>query len=96
MNTHSNNAPKRGNMHGKHHPDKVLLGLHVSPEEKALAQITAGRLNMTVSELMMDGLRYNATMAGVMINGRIADEFKDEIVLQAALIRENKKERQSR
>lgn len=82
--------------HGKHAPDKVILGCFVTPEEKALALLVANRKGCDVSALMLDGLNYYATEQGIMENGKIKAEFELEIKAVAARIRANKKARQER
>lgn len=82
--------------HGGHNPDNVLLGLHVTPEQKAIAKLTATLDKCDVTTLMLRGLWARSSVRGITdINGNVTPEFKDEIEMLAHTVRANKKERQS-
>lgn len=85
-----------GSRHGKHHPDKVILGCFVTPEIKALAMLVAEKKGCEVSALVTDGINRSATDVGIMVNGRITDDYDLEIKAIAARIRANKKTRQQK
>ena len=57
---------KKNNRHGKHDPDKVQFGGMVSPEFKAIAQLTASKMKCTLMDLMQRGV-YNIAMGAGMI-----------------------------
>lgn len=61
---------------GKHKEGKTLFGAYVEPEIKALAELTSSQLGCTFTEIILNGLRYEATRAGVMKNGEIVEEFR--------------------
>ena len=80
MNTH-------GNRHGKHDPDKVQFGGMVSPEFKAIATLTARELNLfSLAEMMRKGIVDLATSAGIIRNGRIAPQYREEVSALADVI----------
>lgn len=85
-----------GSRSGKHHPDHVLLGIHTTPEIKALAGLVAERNGSNITDTMLDGLMLMAKLAGVVSDGKVLPQFKDDIILRAAQVRAAKKERQSR
>ena len=81
---------------GKHNPDNVLLGVHTTPEIKALAGLVAERNGSNITDTLLDGLMMMAERAGVVSGGKVLPQFKDEIILRAAQVRAAKKERQTR
>lgn len=81
---------------GKHNPDNVLLGVHTTPEIKALAGLVAERNGSNITDTLLDGLMVMAERAGVVSGGKVLQQFKDEIILRAAQVRAAKKERQTR
>lgn len=86
----------KGARHGGHDPDKVLLGLHVTPEWKAIAKLTANRMERDVSALMIDGLKGYAKACGILdSNYKVTPAWADEIEAVAAMIRAKKTERQN-
>lgn len=79
-------APK-DNRHGKHHPDKVQFGGMVSPEFKAIAQLTASKTKCSLMELMKRGV-YNLAMgAGIMRGDDVAPEYREAVAAMADIIR---------
>lgn len=81
---------------GKHNPDNVLLGIHATPEIKALAGLVAELNGSNITDTLLDGLMVMAERAGVVRGGKVLPQFKDEITLRAAQVRAAKKERQTR
>ena len=81
--------------HGKHDPDKVLLGGYVTPEFKALAQLIASMRKCNVHELLQEGVYTLATSMGVMKDGEIIPEFKEAITAMADIIRTNRNNRRN-
>jgi hypothetical protein len=80
MNTH-------GNRHGKHAPDKVQFGGMVSPEFKAIAQLTASKLQCSLMELMQKGVDNLATGAGILRNGEVTPQYREAVSALADIIR---------
>ena len=83
---------------GMHKEGKTLFGAYVEPEIKALAEMTSEKLGITFTDIIINGLRSEATRAGIMRNGSIVAECKDEYDLLVAMTREkilkgNKKSR---
>ena len=81
---------------GKHNPDNVLLGIHTTPEIKALAGLVADLLGSNITDTLLDGLYSMAERVGVMRGVKVLPQFKDEITLRAAQVRAAKKERQTK
>ena len=77
-----------GNRHGKRHPDKVQFGGLVSPEFKAIAMLTARELNLvSLTEMMSKGIADLATNAGIIRNGSVASQYREEVSALADVIR---------
>lgn len=51
---------------GKHKEGKTLLGAYVTPEFKALVIMTCDATNLSITELLMDGIRRRAMAAGII------------------------------
>ena len=79
--------PKQDNRHGKHHPDKVQFGGMVSPEFKAIAQLTANKLQCSLVELMQHGVDNLATGAGILKDGKVAPQYREAVKAMADIIR---------
>lgn len=87
---------RKGATHGGHDPDSVLLGLHVSPEWKAIAKLTAMMMDRDVTTLLLDGLRGSAKKCGILdANDKVAPEWQDEVEMLARVVRAKKAERQN-
>lgn len=80
-------AKTRQTRHGQHHPDKVQFGGMVTPEFKAVAQLTASMLQCTLMELMQKGVDNLATGAGILRDGKVTDKYKDAVSALAEIIR---------
>ena len=83
------------NRHGKHKPDKVLLGGYVTPEFKALAQLVASMKMCSVHELLQDGVYTIATSLGVMKNGVIMPAYRPAVEAMAEIIRTKRDEKRT-
>ena len=75
------------NRHGKHHEDKVQFGGMVTPEFKALAQLTASVSQCSMIELMIHGIYNIATGVGILKNGVVTPKYQDTIAALADIIR---------
>ena len=82
---------KIGNRHGKHHDDLVPFGGYITPELKAIAQVTANELKTNMMDLIRNGIAAEATRAGVMSNGIIKPEYKPIVDAYVDVYRSNKK-----
>lgn len=78
---------RQDNRHGKHHPDKVQFGGMVSPEFKAVAQLTASKLQCSLMELMQKGVDNLATGAGILRNGEVTPQYREAVAALADIIR---------
>mgnify|MGYP006873217173 CR=1 FL=1 len=83
------------NRHGKHKPDKVLLGGYVTPEFKALAQLVASMKMCSVHELLQEGVYTMATSIGVMKNGVIVPAYRPTVDAMAEIIRTKRDEKRA-
>ena len=77
----------KDNRHGKHHPDKVQFGGMVSPEFKAVAQLTASKLKCSLMELMQKGVDNFVTGAGILRNGEVTPQYREAVSALADIIR---------
>lgn len=63
---------------GKHKEGKTLLGAYVTPEFKALVIMTCDATNLSITELLMDGVRRRAMAAGIIdAQGRIKADRRE-------------------
>lgn len=60
---------------GKHKEMKTLFGAYVDPEVKALAVLTSDRLGISFTDIILNGLKSEATRAGIMFNDQIRPEY---------------------
>lgn len=67
---------KQDSRHGKHREDLVQIAGYVTPELKAIAQVTANELHTNMMDLIRDGITTQATRAGVMRNGEVVAKYK--------------------
>ncbi|MBQ3098810.1 MAG: hypothetical protein IJI54_05725 [Kiritimatiellae bacterium] len=51
---------------GKHKEGKTLLGAYVTPEFKALVIMTCDATGMSITDLLMDGVRRRAMSEGII------------------------------
>ena len=51
---------------GKHAPGKTLLGAYVTPEFKALVIMTCDATGLSITDLLMDGIRRRAIAEGII------------------------------
>lgn len=79
---------------GKHNPDNVLLGIHASPETKALAGLVASLRGETITDALLEGLHILAECVGVEKDGKVVPRWRDEIAARAQAVRSAKKSRQ--
>lgn len=82
---------------GKHKEGKTLLGAYVTPEFKALVIMTCDATGLSITDLLMDGIRRRAQSVGIIdAEGNIMPERKEayELVLEtvklAAMARSTK------
>ena len=70
---------------GKHKEGKTLLGAYVTPEFKALVIMTCDATGMSMTDLLMDGVRRRAMSEGIIdANGNIKPNRRDayDLVLE--------------
>lgn len=83
---------KGKNRHGVHDDDLVGFNVHITPELKALAQVTANESKTTMAEVMRRGFEDEAVRAGVMKNGEVLPKYKPIIKMYAEAYRLRNKE----
>lgn len=81
---------------GKHKEMKTLFGAYVEPEIKALAILTSDSLGISFTDIILNGLRSEATRAGIMKDGEILPEHRatfDAVleVVKASIIEKKRK-----
>lgn len=84
---------KDTNRHGKHSLDKVQFGGMVTPEFKAVAQLTASKTKCSLMELMQRGVENLATGAGILRNGEVTPEYREAVNALADIIRDTLQKR---
>ena len=70
---------------GKHQEGKTLLGAYVTPEFKALVIMTCDATGLSITDLLMDGIRRRAQSVGIIDGqGNIKPERQEayELVLE--------------
>ena len=83
----------RKSRQGRHKEEKTLLGAYVTPEIKALAVMTADRLGITLTDILLNGLKSEATRAGILINDNIAPELKTNFEAVVEMVKVSNAER---
>ena len=68
-----------GSRHGKHAPGAFRISLYLSAEEKAIAILTAERQGKTLTEILRNGIVYEATRSGIIVNGSVVEKFRARI-----------------
>ena len=72
---------KRTTRRGLHKEGKTLFGCYVDPEIKALAILTSERLRITFTDIIINGLKAEATRAGILVNGQVRAELRENFNL---------------
>lgn len=70
---------------GRHKEGKTLLGAYVTPEFKALVIMTCDATGLSITDLLMDGIRRRALSVGIIDKqGHIKPERQEafELVLE--------------
>lgn len=71
MKTKTTATTKAKNRHGVHHEDLVGFSGYITPQLKAIAQVTANERNTNMMDLVRDGIINQAFASGVVDkNGR--------------------------
>lgn len=79
---------------GKHNPDDVLIGLLDSPEVKAFSEFAAEADGYdNVSDWIRAFIFERGTVHGMMVDGKAVGEWRDKVIVRAAAIRQQKRER---
>lgn len=75
MKDRKNKTNPRRTRNGLHKEGKTLFGCYVDPEIKALAILTSEKLRITFTDIIINGLKAEATRAGILVNGQVRKEF---------------------
>lgn len=78
------NRPRKSRS-GVHKEGKTLFGCYVDPEVKALAIMTSEKLGITFTDIIINGLRAEATRAGILSQGEIRKDVRQRYELCVAL-----------
>ena len=81
---------------GKHKEGKTLLGAYVTPEFKALVIMTCDVTGLSITELLMDGIRRRALAEGIIdAKGNIKPNRREayELVLETVKLSAKAKRR---
>lgn len=63
--------------HGQHHEDLVGFSGYITPELKAIAQVTANELEITMMDLFRDGINKAARQVGILqADGKVSEKFR--------------------
>ena len=84
---------------GKHKEGKTLLGAYVTPEFKALVIMTCDATNLSMTDLLMDGIRRRAMSVGIIDEkGNIKPSRREayELVLETVKLAAQAKRRNRR
>lgn len=84
---------------GKHKEGKTLLGAYVSPEFKALVIMTCDASGLTMTELLMDGVRRRAITEGIIdTKGNIKANRREayDLVLETVKLAARAKKRRAK
>ena len=84
---------------GKHKEGKTLLGAYVSPEFKALVIMTCDASGLTMTELLMDGVRRRARTAGIIdMKGNIKANRREayDLILETVKLAARAKKRRTK
>lgn len=82
----------RKSKHGVHDEGLVSFSGRVTPELMALVKVTCLQRGCNGMELLRMGVNTEATRAGILVNGEIAEEFKAAYELQLEIIKSKRKE----
>ena len=70
-------AMKTKSRHGQHHEDLVGFSGYITPELKAIAQVTANELEMTMMDLFRDGINKAARQVGILqADGNVSEKYR--------------------
>ena len=73
---------------GKHKEGKTLLGAYVTPEFKTLVIMTCDATGMSITDLLMDGVRRRAMSEGIIdAKGNIAPSRQEAYTLILETVR---------
>ena len=81
---------EKRNRHGQHHEDLVGFSGYITPELKAIAQVTANELEITMMSLFRNSIINEATRMGIVKNGQVVDKYKSTINAYVELYRAKK------
>lgn len=87
------------NRSGKHKEGKTLLGAYVTPEFKALVIMTCDATGLSITDLLMDGIRRRAQSVGIIDDqGNIKPNRREayELVLETVKLSTKAKTRSAK
>jgi len=77
--------------HGKHKPGDVRMGVYVEPFRKAVALYLADLADMSMTDIIWEGIETVAKAKGVLLpNGEVAPEHRANIELSIVIAKASK------
>jgi len=68
---------KKKSRHGQHHEDLVGFSGYITPELKAIAQVSANELQKTMMDLFRDGINKAAQQVGILrADGTVTEKYR--------------------
>lgn len=76
---------------GKHKAGNVRMGLYVEPFRKAVAVYLADIMNMSMTDIIWNGIQTVAIQKGVLLpNGEVAPDHRANIEVALAVVKTSK------
>lgn len=89
----TNNERHDMSRQGKHRQGKVSIGFYVDDDFRALLVLVAKLTGETATDIMIDGVLQKARGLGIIKNGEISGEYREEIKnIKAAYLKRKEKD----
>ncbi len=76
-----------GKRNGKHRPDKVAIKAYVTKWRKAVIAVTAAVSDMTMTEILWDGVETIAKSKGILDkDGKVTAAYKNRVAVAESMI----------
>ncbi len=75
---------------GKHKKGNVRMGIYVEPFRKAIAILTAEKLNMTMTDLIWHGIETTARGAGIIdADGKVTKKYASQLKVTTEIVKQS-------
>ena len=75
---------------GKHKKGNVRMGIYVEPFRKALALLTADKLNMSLTDLIWHGIESTARGAGIIDEyGKVTKKYATQLRVAIEIVKQS-------